>query len=161
MLITTLLHPDLVIADLPAALKDEVLDALAVQVGRVHPRVDVRTLSAALRDRERQSTTALEHGVALPHARLGGVLEAPLAALARTAAGIPCGAVDGHPTRLFLLLVVPAEQPGAHLRMLANAARLLSNARCRSRLLEAPTATDLLAAFREHEERGVAGLRAA
>jgi len=161
MLITSLLRPDLVLADLAVQLKDDVLDALAVQVGRVHPHVDAQMLADALRDRERQSSTALEHGVALPHARLGGVLEAPLAALARTAGGIPCGAVDGHPTRLFLLLVVPAEQPGGHLRMLANAARLLSDARCRSRLLEAPTATELLAAFREHEERGVAGLRAA
>src|SRR5262249_33475894 len=76
-------------------------------------------------------------------------------------AGIECGAVDGQPTRLFLLLVVATEQPGGHLRLLANASRLLSDHGCRARLLEAPSAVELLAALREHERRIPHGLRAA
>jgi hypothetical protein len=53
------------------------------------------------------------------------------------------------------------DQPGGHLRLLASAARVLSNARCRAQLLEAPSAVELLAALREHEERALRGLRAA
>ena len=92
--------------------------------------------------------------------RLAG-LPGPLAALARSTAGISCDAADGRPTRLFLLLVVSAEQPGSHLRLLASAARLLSDARCRTRLLEAPSAAELLAVLREHEERAQRSVRAA
>jgi len=152
MTISTLLTPELVIPALAARAKGEALAALAAHVGRVHPHLDVRRLTDALDERERQSTTALEDGVAIPHVRFAG-LPAPLAALARSTSGIDCGAVDGRPTQLFLLLVVSAEQPGGHLKLLAGAARLLSDARCRTRLLAAETAADLVAVLREHEAR--------
>ena len=160
MTISSLLSPELVLPALSAQAKAQVLETLAAHVGLVHPHVDARRLADALHERERQSTTALEDGVAIPHVRLAG-LPGPLAALARSTAGISCGAADGRPTRLFLLLVVSAEQPGSHLKLLANAARLLSDARCRTRLLEAPSAVELLAVLREHEERAQRSVRAA
>ena len=160
MTISTLLTPELVIPALAAQAKAEVLEALAAHVGRVHPHVDVRRLSDALQERERQTTTALEDGVAIPHVPLGG-LPASLAALARSTAGVEFGAVDGRPTQLFLLLIVSTEQPGAHLKRLAGAARLLGDARCRTRLLEARTAAGLVAVLREHEARTHASLHAA
>ncbi len=138
MTISTLLTPELVIPALAARAKAEVLEALAAHVGRVHPHVDVRRLTDALHERERQSPTALQDGVA-----------------------IEFGAVDGRPTQLFLLLVVSVEQPGGHLKLLAGAARLLSDARCRTRLLEAGTAADLVAVLREHEARANPSLHAA
>jgi mannitol/fructose-specific phosphotransferase system IIA component (Ntr-type) len=69
--------------------------------------------------------------------------------------------VDGRPTQLFLLLVGSAEQPGGLLKLLAKAVRLLSDAHCRARLLEAPSAGELLAVLREHEERALRSLHAA
>src|SRR5262245_23792016 len=160
MTISSLLTPDLVLLTFPAQAKADVLEALAAHVARAHPHVDARRLADALHDRERQSATALEHGVAIPHARLAG-LPAPVAAFARSAGGIPCGAGDGRPTQLFLLLVVGAEQPGSHLKLLAMGARLLSDPQCRTRLLEAPSAGDVLAVLREHEERTHRQARAA
>ena len=160
MTISTLLTPELVIPALAARAKAEVLEALAAHVGRVHPHVDVRALTDALHERERQSPTALEDGVAIPHVRFTG-LHAPLAALARSTSGIEFGAVDGRPTQLFLLLVVSVEQPGGHLKLLAGAARLLSDARCRTNLLAAETAADLVAVLREHEARANPSLHAA
>ena len=160
MTISILLTPDLVLPALPARAKAEVLDTLTAHVGRAHPHVDAHRLASALHERERQSTTALENGIAIPHVRLAG-LSAPLAALARTTSAIACGAVDGRPTQLFLLLVVSAEQPAGLLRLLAKAARLLSDARCRAQLLAAPSAGELLAVLREHEERAQRSLHAA
>ena len=160
MTISSLLTPDLVLPALPARAKAEVLETLAAHVGRAHPQVDVGCLVSAINERERLSTTALENGIAIPHVRLPG-LAVPLAALARTTSGVSCGAADGQPTRLFLLLAVSAEQPGGLLKLLANAARLLSDARCRAELLEAPSAVELLAVLREHEERAHRNLRAA
>ena len=160
MTIANLLTPELVLPALTATASAEVFEALAVRVGSVHPTLDPRRLADTLHAREQQSTTALENGVALPHARVEG-LAGPVAALARTTTGVECGAVDGRPTQLFLLLIVAAENPGGHLRLLAGAARLLSDARCRARLLEVPTAGELVAVLREHEERSLRSLRAA
>lgn len=160
MTISSLLTPELVLSGLTVQTKAEVLDALAAHAGRTQPHVDACGLLEALHERERQSTTALENGVAVPHVRLLG-LPRPFAVLARSHAGIACGALDGQPTHLFLLLVVAAEQPGSHLKLLAKAARLLSDARCRAGLLEAPTADAVLASLREHEERAQRSLHAA
>ena len=158
--ISDLLTPDLVFPDLQAQTKGDVLETLAVHVARAQPELDVRRLADSLLEREQQSTTALENGVAIPHVRLTG-LRSPFAAFARSTAGVAYGAADGNPTQLFLLLVVAADQPGSHLKLLARAARLLSDDGCRSRLLDAPSAVELLAVLREHEQRANGGLRAA
>jgi mannitol/fructose-specific phosphotransferase system IIA component (Ntr-type) len=158
--ISNLLTPELVVPALSDTTKGNVLETLSAHVGLIRPQVDVPLLASALHDRERQSTTALEHGIAIPHARIAG-LPTPLAAFGRSIPGIACGAPDGRPTHLFLLIVVAAERPGNHLKLLANAARLLGDAACRSRLLEAASAVELLAVLREHEERTLGRLRAA
>lgn len=160
MTISTLVTPELVLPTLAGLAKADVLEELAVHVGRVHAHVDARRLADALHERERQATTALEDGVAIPHVRLAGITE-PLGAFGRSISGIPCGAVDGEPTRLFLLLVIPAEEPGAHLKLLARAARLLSNGGCRARLLAAGSADEVVAVLREHEASAAGNLRAA
>src|SRR5206468_6466521 len=100
-------------------------------------------------------------GIAVPHARVGG-LARMVAALGRSSSGIACGSHDGKPTHLFLLLVVPADSPGSHLKVLATASRLLHDERCRSRLLEAPEdAGALLEALRAEEDRTRPSARAA
>src|SRR5439155_17183517 len=96
MTISSLLTPELVLPALPARAKAEVLDTLAAHVGRAHPQVDTCRLASALHERERQSTTALENGIAIPHVRLAGLS----AALSRTTSAIACGAVDGRRTQL-------------------------------------------------------------
>src|SRR4030095_13162205 len=97
MTISSLLTPELVLLALPAQAKAEVLETLAAHVGRAHPHGDARRRADALHEREQQSATALEDGVAIPHARLVG-LPAPLAALARRPPGIPRGAGARHTT---------------------------------------------------------------
>ena len=154
MIVSSLLTPELVLPSLAAETKADVLVALAALVARARPDVDALRLADALQEREREATTALENGIAIPHVRLAG-LAGPVVALARTRAAIACDAVDGKPTRLFLMLAVPGERPSHLPRLLADAARLLSDRRCRRRLLEAESADELITAVREHDERGL------
>jgi nitrogen PTS system EIIA component len=161
MRISELLDTNMVLPAVAASHKDEVLDLLATHLARVHPEIDHLHLTTALRERERQMSTALADGIAVPHARVAG-LTRMVAALGRSATGIACGSHDGKPTRLFLLLVVPADSPGSHLKVLATASRLLHDERCRTRLLEAPDdASALLQALRAEEDRTGATARAA
>jgi nitrogen PTS system EIIA component len=154
MQVSDYLTAELVLPALAARAKDEVMEALAARLAACHPEIDQGRLVAALRERERQVSTALVDGVAIPHARLEGVPRM-VAALGRSEAGVECESHDGKPTHLFLLLVVPAEQPGAHLKLLAAASRLLTDERCRVRLMDAPDAGAVLDALREAEQRSV------
>ena len=160
MRISDLLDTHMVLPAVTASDKDEVLDLLATRLAHRHPEIDHLHLTSALRERERQVSTALADGIAVPHARVAG-LTRMVAALGRSPSGIACGSHDGKPTHLFLLLVVPEDSPGAHLKVLATASRLLHDERCRTRLLDAPDATALLQVLRAEEDRTRATARAA
>jgi len=145
------LTPELVVPALAASDKDGVLLTLAARVAHSHP-IDECGLVEALRFRERQMTTALVNGVAIPHAKLPG-LPRLVGALGRSAAGVDCEAHDGAPTRLFFLLVGPAERPGDHLKALAAVSRVLHEERCRTALLAAEDAASMLDVLRRYAER--------
>lgn len=160
MRISDLLDTHMVLPAVAATRKDEVLELLATRLASEHPEIDRLRLTTALCERERQMSTALGDGVAVPHARVAG-LTRMVAVLGRSPGGIACGSHDGKPTHLFLLLVVPEESPGAHLKVLATASRLLHDQGCRARLLEAPDATALLQVLRTEEDRTRTAARAA
>jgi len=150
--LTDLLSEQLVFPALDAGGSDEAIEMLAIRLAAFHRDVDRDGLLHALRERERQVTTALGDGVAIPHARLAG-LDRTVAAFARSRAGVPWESIDGKPTHLVFLLAGPADSPGAYLKVLAGVSRLLSNEGCRIRLMEAESETDLLFVLREAESR--------
>ena len=158
--ITDLLTEELVVAALDARGSDEVIETLGMRVAAQHRDIERDRLVRALRERERQITTALGDGVAIPHARLAG-LDRTVAAFARSKAGIPWESVDGKPTHLVFLLAGPADQPGAYLKVLAGVSRLLSDERCRARLMEAENEAELLLVLRDEEARSHRAVRAA
>ncbi len=90
----------------------------------------------ALMARERLGSTAVGHGVALPHARLEGI-EAPIGLLMGLNESIDFEASDGEPVKLIFALLVPEEATEAHLQILAGLAKLFSNEQFRQALLQA------------------------
>ena len=112
--------------------------------------------AAALRAREEAGSTALGAGVAVPHCRIPGLRSARIA-IGRSLEGVPCGAADGEPVRLFVALAVPAEAPSSHLRLLSDVARRLRGAGRVEKLLAAGTAAELRAEFAESQP--LAGVR--
>jgi two-component system sensor histidine kinase KdpD len=84
--------------------------------------------------RERQGSTFLAEGVALPHARVQGLAK-PVAALGIVRAGV-LGTPQGETTEIVLLMLAPAEDPSGHLRRMAAAARVLRDRELRRKLLK-------------------------
>ena len=152
MKIEDILAEDLVLADLTATSKPEVLVELADAVTKRHPELDKARLVGALEDRERLNSTALGDGVAIPHGKLPGIRRV-FAAFARSRAGVDFQSLDGKPTHLFFLLVAPEDSAGAHLKALARISRLLKDASFRTRLLEAPDARTLFTIIRDEDAR--------
>ena len=154
MRLSELLVPELVFPDLVAPRKEDALALVTARLCERHPELDRRRLRAALFARERLLSTALAAGVAIPHARLAG-LSRMIAAFGRSRDGIAWDAQDGEPTRLFVVLLVPEDACGAHLKLLAAIARWLRDPGCRTRLMRAPDAM-LLDALRIEEHHAIA-----
>lgn len=146
MKLSELITPELVEVPLRAADKWEALRILAqvpVRAGR-YPQSFVPTVEQALVVREKSMTTGMEHGIAIPHAAIDG-LDDLVAILGLNAAGIPFETLDGAPARIIIGLVIPRAKKLAHIKTLAEIAKLLSRAEVRDRLVRC---TDAAAALR-------------
>ena len=80
----------------------------------------------ALTERETLGSTAMDHGIAIPHARMRQ-LNRPVGLYVRTRTPLAFGAHDGKPVAQFLFLLVPAEANEQHLKLMAAAAGVLSD----------------------------------
>lgn len=80
----------------------------------------------ALITRERLGSTALGHGVALPHSRLANI-DKPIAAMITLANGVDYEAPDDQPVDLLVGLLVPENCNDEHLKILADLAKRFSD----------------------------------
>jgi PTS system nitrogen regulatory IIA component len=152
MKIEDILTESLVLPDLAAHTKAEVLVELAGAVASRNPEIERTKLVGALEERERLNSTALGDCVAIPHGKLPGIRRV-FAAFGRSKTGVDFQSLDGKPTHLFFLLVAPEDSAGAHLKALARISRLLKDADFRARLLAAPDANALWTIIRDEDAR--------
>ena len=139
---------------LAATRQDEALAELVDQIGEIAGQPAARsTLLHALVERENLHSTGIGDGVALPHARNGlvGLVDHPVLIFGRHDQGIPFGAIDGAPARLFFLIIAPTVTQ--HLAMLARLSRLLRDPKLRKDLLAAKTADEVRSLMRAAEEK--------
>lgn len=140
--------------NLQSADRDAVLTELVEQVPELAAQADAKqTLVRALREREQLYSTGIGDGIALPHARnaLVGLVDRPLIVFGRHAEGIPYGAVDAVPARLFFLLIAPTVTQ--HLGILARLSRVLRNPKLRQQLLAAAKPEQVMTLIREAEAK--------
>lgn len=148
MKLSELITTDLVEVPLRAADKWEALAAIAripVRGGR-YPQTMVPIVEQALVARERSMTTGMEHGIAIPHAAIDGIDEL-VAVLGLNPVGIPFETLDGAPARIVIGLVIPRSRKLAHIKTLAEIAKLLSRAEVRDRLLRCTDAASAVQAL--------------
>lgn len=150
LLICAALKPSAVGIDIPAKTKTSILRELVALAHIAEPNLDAPALIEALTEREAQGSTALQDGVAIPHAARQFYTEGPLLAAARTVRPIPFGERGGGLSDLFFLVCCP--QQVDHLLYLGRLCRLLIEKQLQTRLREAGDADEFLVAIRAAEE---------
>jgi mannitol/fructose-specific phosphotransferase system IIA component (Ntr-type) len=147
-----LISPQRIKLELQSADREAVLAELVDQIPELAGQPEARqTLLRALHEREQLHSTGIGDGIALPHARnaLVGLVDRPLIVFGRHAQGIPYGAIDESPARLFFLLIAPTVTQ--HLAILARLSRLLRDPKLRQNLLRVETPEKAQALIREGE----------
>src|SRR5262249_44182782 len=130
----------------------ERLTDLLIESGQAQPGWREAIL-AGLKERERQSSTGMQDGFAIPHSRMDDPIQTTLVSLAVLARGMDFDAIDGQPTRLVVCLITPRKQNREHLRVLAGIAQLFASADFRNALLAAKGPDEVLQVIRAEEER--------
>jgi PTS system nitrogen regulatory IIA component len=123
-----------------AGSRDGVLDAAARLLAGIG--ADSAAVADGLRRRERMGSTAIGHGVAVPHGRIAGV-DRTRAAFLRLQPAIDFSAADGMPVDLVFAMAAPEHFTQQHLDLLSQVAERFADAGFRAALREAPDALAL------------------
>ena len=152
MRLSEFLSPPSVVADLTGRSKADVLRELAQVLARASPSMSVDQLFGVLSERERECSTGVGEGVAIPHGKLPG-LPGLIAAFGVVRGGVDFQALDGKPTSLFFALVAPENSAGAHLKALARISRLFKQAAFRQSILSAKSGDEMYSLIVSEDNR--------
>lgn len=101
-------------------------------------------------NRERKATTAIGHGIAIPHIRSKHAKEFMIA-LARSTTGYDFDSLDGKPTHLFFVMAAPPYDDTLYLRVFRALAEKLQYPSFRTELMTAGSPGELIRAIRAME----------
>jgi Kef-type K+ transport system membrane component KefB/mannitol/fructose-specific phosphotransferase system IIA component (Ntr-type) len=128
---------------LKAQSKEQVLQEMCIAAADAVSNSPERFLRL-VQERERVTTSGWENSLAVPHARVNGLLE-PLVVVGRVAHGIDFDARDGKPARLIILILTGDNQSQHDL--LLDAGELFSRKEAIEQALQAETFVELMAAL--------------
>lgn len=152
MKILDYLNKESIIPKLSSESKPQVLRELAELVAAQHSNINKDKLIDILEQREKLCSTAVDLGVAIPHAKFSG-LSNIIAAFGKSTSGIDFESLDGQPTRLFILLVAPDNAAGSHLKLLAKISNVFKSAEFRQKVLQAETQDEIYDLIADEDEK--------
>ena len=120
MPLSELLSADRIVILVEPVDREHVLDAAARLLAGAAADA-TPAIADSLRQRERLGSTAIGHGVAIPHGRTDAFAQAR-AAFLRLAPGVDFDAADGQPVDLVFAMAVPAHFTQQHLQLLSELA---------------------------------------
>lgn len=143
MQLADILIPERVVGHVQAGSKKRALETLSeILAENSSLTLPALEIFDSLLARERLGTTAIDHGVAIPHGRLKNSSET-LGAFVQLKAGIDCDAMDRQPVQLLFALLVPEESTEEHLQLLARLAKMFNDTDLREKLRNAPDSQSL------------------
>jgi len=124
------------------AVIDELIDLLAAD-GKIKDKDQFRE---AVLHREKEFSTGIGMGIAIPHGKSDAVREASIV-FGRSQKGIDYESMDDLPAHLFFLIAVPMESSDLHLRALSEISRNLMHKEVRDRLMTCQSFEEFIQAF--------------
>lgn len=116
---------------------------LLVETGKLTPEQGKEALKAVM-DREEKMSTGVQQGIAIPHGKIPS-MNGLVAAVAMKKEGIDFGALDGQPSRIFVMTISTTLRTGPHLQFLSEICKILESEDVRTRLLKAETTEEMVA----------------
>ena len=101
-----------------AGSKKRAIEEAAIRISKGIGHLSAEDIYERLINREKIGTTAIGHGIAIPHCRMDDCAEI-VGALFRLDTPVDFGAFDEEPVKILFVLLVPAEEVEEHLHALA------------------------------------------
>ena len=142
-----ILRPDNVVVGLRSCRKFDALRELTAVFENDDAVTDPKSFLSKLILREKQNSTGIGKGVAVPHAHEDSIRRQILAfGISRD--GIEFDSVDGEPVHVVAVLGTPKKHQKQHMELLAALSRILQREQTREMLLAAGSAVEIIDIFK-------------
>lgn len=150
MKVTDVLSPDLMIMNLKARTKTEAIKEMADREVECGVVTDEASFIDEVWAREKEASTGVGHGIAIPHAQSSATSKARVL-FAKSQGGVDYDAIDGQPVHLFFMITAPKNADNVHLQALAALSRLLMKQELVEKLKKAQTPAEVMKLFAQAE----------
>jgi mannitol/fructose-specific phosphotransferase system IIA component (Ntr-type) len=141
------IQPESTSIQLRGANKIEIITELVDMLDARGKLLDRATVLADVLEREDATSTGMEHGIALPHAKTDGVDDLEVAVGIKRE-GVDFGSMDGKKSQLFILIISPKKTTGPHIQFLATISALLRDETLREKVVNAAAPEEAVALLR-------------
>ncbi len=138
----SILDQDLVQTQLHFVSKKRALETISASIAKRNSALEAETLFKALMARERLGSTGIGHGIAIPHCRAPEITQCIMGVFC-LAQPIKFNTLDNQPVDIFIVLVVPENEPKAHLELLAIIAERFKDQTFCTKIRQALTANEV------------------
>lgn len=142
MNIASILAPERTCVGITAGSKKRAIEQAAIRIAEAQQNLSAQDVYERLISREKLGTTAIGHGVAIPHCRIDACEEI-IGGLFKLESPIDFEAFDDEPVSILFVLLVPTEEVDEHLQTLAMLAKNFESDAYRRRLLDADSDQEL------------------
>ncbi len=142
-----ILRPDNIVVGLRSQRKFDALRELTAVFDDDNAVTDPKAFLTKLITREKQSSTGIGKGVAVPHAHADSIRRQVLA-IGISHEGIEFDSVDGAPVYVVAVLGTPMKHQKQHVELLAALSRVLQNEDVRQMLVAADSIEEVVSIFK-------------
>ena len=143
MRITDLLSRDAVELNVSAGSKNEIIQKMVDLMDKTGNISDKKEYERLVFEREKEGTTGVGEGIAIPHGKSDCVKRPGLAA-AVVPNGVEFDSLDGKPVNLIFLIAAPNTKDNVHLDVLSRLSTLLMDLDFKNKLVQAKTKEEFL-----------------
>ncbi|WP_144523212.1 PTS fructose transporter subunit IIABC [Bacillus pumilus] len=151
MKITELLTKHTIKLQLDSQQKEAVIEELVTVLDTAGKLNDKEGYKEAVINREKQSSTGIGEGIAIPHAKTASVKE-PAIAFGRSVAGVDYESLDAQPSHLVFMIAATEGANNTHLEALSRLSTLLMREEIRKQLLEAASEDEIIDIINTHDK---------
>jgi Kef-type K+ transport system membrane component KefB/mannitol/fructose-specific phosphotransferase system IIA component (Ntr-type) len=148
----SLICPECTSLDLKGGAKYEIIGELVDLLAYRGRLLDRNLVFKDVLEREKTMSTAMQDGIALPHAKSDGIDDLAVAVGIKRD-GVDFDSLDGEKSRIFILVVSPRKDPGPHVQFLAAIGTVLNDAAVREELINAGSAETAVRLLRKEKGR--------
>lgn len=152
-MINNMLSENCINLDLKGTNKGQIIDELVEMLNAAGKLNDKEEYKKEILKRESQSSTGLEEGIAIPHAKTSAV-KVPSIAFGLSKAGVDYDSLDGEPSKLFFMIAAPANASDTHIEVLSKLTTTLLDDDIRERLLNATSSKEVIEILSIDKEKG-------